>query len=265
MEPALLGLLLLCAAVVLSVAAYSHRRMARHALSTEPTTVAELLALYSLVTNQVDAGLFAHRVGLQGTVECDEPLVSELSHTPCVAFRYRMERHWEEDYEERDAEGHLRRGVRSGSDKVAANERHTPFWLRDATGRLRVLPDGARIEMEKTTERFEPHGSIQIPHPWPIKDGRHYPTTRRTIGYQLREEIVPIGRTIYVLGVATDYGGSLTISKDAESSNPFLISFKSREAIIQTAQSSMLMARTASIACASLGTFLLLLRIFYRR
>ena len=267
MDTALLGLLLMGAAVALLVFGQVNRRVARHALGTGLSTVGDLMTLYAMVSDQVGLGLFTHRVGLQGTLECDQPLHSDLTHSPCAAFRYRVDRLWEEEYEERDAKGNRTRRTRSGSDLVAENERRAPFWLRDATGRLLVVPDGARVDMEKIADRFEP-GDRQAAAPWwpvlPIPGGNHR-GTRRTVGYRLREEVLPIGSTIYVLGTAADRTGTLAMGRGPEQEGMFLVSLKTREEVVHAARQTMILAHYAALACAPLGLLLLIFSLLYRR
>ncbi|HWE60556.1 MAG TPA: E3 ubiquitin ligase family protein, partial [Chloroflexota bacterium] len=266
MDLPVLGLLLIVAAVVLYGVARANRRVALSVLGTEISSVEELLALYALVADQVGTGLFAQRVGLQGTLECDEPLQSELGNTPCAAFRYRVERRWEEEYEERDANGHRVRRTRSGRDAVAGNERRVPFWVHDATGRLPVIPDGARLEMERTVDRFEPgnRGGVVRFRGFELRlNGAG--GARRTLGYHFHEEVLPLGRPIYVLGNATDRAGSLAVGPHHELGEPFLVSLRTREQVVHAARQITDLARYAAYVCAPLGMLLLIIGILVHR
>jgi hypothetical protein len=261
MELTVAGLLVLGAAVVLFAIARANRRLARLVLGTTVSTIDEITVLHASVIEQVDAGLFSHPVALQGVLHCDEPLHADLTHEPCVAFRYRVERQWEEVYEDRDSQGGRVLRSRGGRELVALNDRRVPFRLRDGTGEVLVLPDGATLEMEQTAERFEPHELHDIPH------RRHLPQVggRRTLGYHFREESLPVGRTAYVLGQATDRDGGLTIGVLPGSTEPFLVSLRTREQILRDARRTMALAHYAAIACGPLGVILLLLGIVQRR
>jgi hypothetical protein len=156
------------------------------------------------------------------------------------------------------------RRTRSGSDLIAQNERRVPFWVQDATGRLLVIPAGARVELEQTVDRFEAGhaGGVERFWPWQPSPGSGQ---RRTLGHRLREEVLPLGRTVYILGTATDRTGSLVIGALPESHEPFLVSLHTREQLLQTAQQTMVLARAAAVVCAPLGVLLLLIGILSRR
>jgi hypothetical protein len=95
------GVLLIVAAVILYFVSRWHDRLALAARATELSSVSDLMTLHQLVVDEVGAGLFNQRVSLQGQTECEYPLQSELAGATCVAYRYRVERCWEEAYEER--------------------------------------------------------------------------------------------------------------------------------------------------------------------
>ncbi len=269
MDPIVPGLVLLAVAAVLCYLIQVNRQLERAAVGSGIMTVDELSNLHQRVVAEVGGELFAQRVGLEGTLECDTPLTAELSNTPCAAFRYRVERRWQEEYEERDERGKRIPRVRTGSDRVAGNERRVPFRLRDATGHIPIEPEGARLDMERVVDRFEPgnpgrlvrFGGFQIEI-----GGLAGGARRRTIGYHFQEEILPLGRTVYVLGLAGDRGGTLHVGRvPAESREPFLVTLRSREQIVSTARKTMAYARYAAIACAPLGIILLIAGLLYRR
>jgi hypothetical protein len=269
MDPIVPGVVLLAVAAVLYYLIRVNRELERAAVGSGITTVAELSHLRQKVHDEVGGGLFAQRVGLEGTLECDQPLTSELSNSTCAAFRYRVTRQWEEEYEERDEHGKRVRRVRSGTDQVAGNERRVPFLLRDQTGSIPIEPEGARLDMERVVDRFEPgnpghlvrFGGIQIDI-----GGLAGSPKRRTIGYRFSEEILPLGRTVYVLGLASDRGGALHVGRvPLESREPFLVSLRSREQIVSNARKTVAYARYAAFACAPIGLLLLIIGLLAHR
>ncbi|MGH2343602.1 MAG: GIDE domain-containing protein, partial [Chloroflexota bacterium] len=212
--------------------------------------------------------LFAQRVALTGVLECEQPLSAPLSGTPCAAFRYRVARRWEEEYETRDEEGKLCRRVRAGSDVVANNERRTRFRLFDGTGRLLVDPEGARLEMEKIVDRFQP-GELERAHRFgalTIDLGPGHARPRRlTLGYHTLEEIVPLGREVYVLGMATDRDGVLSVTRSPEPGEPFLVSLHTRPQVVAKARATITRSLAGAAACGPLGIALVLIGLLYRR
>jgi hypothetical protein len=262
------GLLLIAAAAVLYQVVITNRRVAQIAYGTEVSSVSDLVQLYSLVEGQVGAGLFVHRVGLQGTLVCDQPLTSDLSGTSCAAFRSRVERRWEEDYEDRDSHDKPVRRTRAGSEQVAGNERRASFWVVDASGRVLVVPDGARIDMETTVDRFEPGSTGAIDRFLPFQlelYGLAHRDRRRTLGYHFREEILPLDRAIYVLGMATDRTGALAVGHFPGANEPFIVSLKSREQVVHAARRAKVFAQYAAFICAALGIALLIAGILQHR
>jgi len=268
MDLAFAGLLLLAATVALYGLARSNRHLARSATATELMTVAELNTLHQLVSGEVGVGLFAHRAAVQGTLECEQPLISDLGQTRCAAFRYRVEHRWHEDYQDTDSHDKPVRRTRTGSDVVASNERRVPFRVRDSTGSIEVVPDGARLEMETTVERFEPgphDGIVRFrSFEWRshgLLPGGH----RRTLGYHFHEEALPLGRTVFVLGLATDRHGSLTVGGLPDAEGVFVVSLKARDQLVHAARQAEQLARWAAAACAVLGVLLLIAAIIVQR
>jgi hypothetical protein len=262
------GLVLLAIAVMLLHTAYQQTRLARQAAATPQTPIAELQALHERVAAQIGSDLFAQRVALTGVLECAEPLSAPLSGTPCAAFRYRVTRRWEEEYETRDDKGKLCRRVRSGSDIVSKNERRTRFQLVDGTGRLQVDPEGARLEMEKMVDRFEPGELERAPRfgALIIDLGHgHVRPHRLTLGYHSLEEIVPLGREVYVLGMATDRDGVLSVVRSPEPDEPFLVSLHSRRQVVAKARSDITRSMVGAAVCAPIGIALMVLGLLSRR
>src|ERR1700674_4605964 len=126
MDPLVPGIVLLAAAAALCYLIWVNRQLERTAVASGITTTDELTNLYQRVAGEVGSGLFAQRVGLEGSLECDDALQSDLSNTPCAAFKYRVERRCQEEYQDRDEHGKPVRRVRTGSERVAGNERRVP-------------------------------------------------------------------------------------------------------------------------------------------
>ncbi|HEY8283851.1 MAG TPA: GIDE domain-containing protein [Chloroflexota bacterium] len=267
-ELLLTGFALVALAIVLARSAYYQTRVARQTAATPLSPVAEVRALHEKVAAQIGSDLFAQRVALAGMLECDEPLSAPLSQMPCVAFRYRVTRRWEEEYEERDDAGKLCRRVRSGSEIVASNERRVRFRLRDGTGELTVDPEGARLEMEKVIDHFEPGESEGTPRfgalilNLRLAGGR---PRRVTLGYHSHEEIVPLGREVYVLGMATDRDGMLSVARSPEPEEPFLVSLHARAQVVARARVAITRSLAGAAVCGPLGIALVLVGLFSRR
>ncbi len=241
-------------------------RLALAAGSTEASTIGDLRALYQRVSDVVGTGVFSQQVGLRGTVECEQPLRSEIAGAACVAYRFRVQRRWEEDVDVRDPDGKVRRQTRSGSDTVAGNERRVPFRLNDGSDRIPVAPEGARIDMEKVVDRFEPGdaaghlhaGRFQLMLPGAV------PGRRRTLGYHYREDVLAVDRVVYVLGSASDGNGSLGMAASRDPNAPFLITLKSREDLVRSARQIATYSLYGACVCGPLGLVLALVGLLHR-
>jgi len=229
------GVLLLSALGLLLGARGQQTRLAQMA-SVETSSSAAIEALASSVAGEIGSGSFNETVEVKGVIECENPLIAELSETPCVYYSMRVTREYEESYWETDQKGNRSQRTRRGSERVASNSRSTPFYVRDAAGRIRVEPEGAKLFDEKVLSRFESGGA-------PGRIGSFDLSGllagaiggRRTLGYRFEESALPIERKVYVLGEAADSEGRLRIQKPAAKGTAFVISLKSEEQLAQRA------------------------------
>lgn len=220
-------------------------------------TVSELKQMAKEVAGELGRGSYNEMVGLRGTAECDNPLKSELSGTPCLYYRMSVTQEYEEEYEEWDEQRKARvRRTRRGSRNLASNTRSCPFMLRDDTGAIEVMPDGADIDAERVLSSFEPEQRLLQPGGMMLSFGSfsfamggmgHHGMGMgygglgsRTLGYRLEEYALPVGRSVYVMGEVSDAEGRLAIQKPSHRSNKFVISTKSKEALVQATQNKAL-------------------------
>ena len=260
MELLLVGVALLVSAGPLFWFSLRQERLASGILGAGINSVAELQEIYTRVHAEMGRGVFAQRVAIQGLLECEQPLTSEIGALPCAAFRYAVTRRWEETVRERDEQGRLRSHTRTGSERVASNERRVSFWVRDEGGRLLVHPEGASVEMETMVDRFEPADGRASP----LRFGRveldfgrggH----RRTVGYHINESILPIGRAVYVLGTASDHTGTLSICPMPGAGERFMISLRTREQLLHAARQNSTILWYAAAGCVPVGAVLIVL------
>ncbi len=198
-------------------------------------TAQSLREALTQMTQDLGPGSFAETCELSGTAQCAQPLRAEISGAACVYYSMRVERQYEETVRENNQERTQR-----GSETVAHNVQHTDFLLRDATGAVAVLAEGAELDGLRTLERFEPaaggsgHGlsltvgsfSITLPA---VQAGR------RTLGHKIVEQHVPVGAHLYVMAEAADRDGELVLRQPKE--GPFLVSMRSKEQLVAGARS----------------------------
>ena len=94
-------------------------------------------------------GVFIGLTELKGTAESDLPLTSFLAAVKCVWYEWHVQEQWSRMVTEtyRDAQGHTQVRTRreSGWTTVANGGESAPFYLKDDTGILQIVPDGATI------------------------------------------------------------------------------------------------------------------------
>jgi len=101
-------------------------------------------------------GVFIGLVELNGTAECEQPLLSHLAEVACVHYTFDVQELWSRvvAYTEEDANGNTveRTRTETGWITVASDAQSTPFYLQDDTGVILIQPAGARIEAESVLD-----------------------------------------------------------------------------------------------------------------
>jgi hypothetical protein len=88
-------------------------------------------------------------VKLEGTAETEAPVVSTLTQTRCVYYKWRIDEKWiryvKETYEE-DGRQKTRMVKKEGSDTVASGSDRNLFYLKDEYGVIQIRPNWAKFE-----------------------------------------------------------------------------------------------------------------------
>lgn len=245
---------------------YFNQKKRLEAISGVETSTAALLhEICQGVASEIGKGSFEQMAEVKGTIQCDQPLESEIEKQPCAYYSMTVTRKWEEEYYEKDKEtGETVKKTRQGSDIVSSNTRSVPFKVKDDTGTLLVDPNDARIEGEQIVDRFEPQegsasgGTISFGSFSFSFGEQESDEGRRTLGYHFSETILPLNRKAYVLGSASDLSGELMIQKPREKGQ-FLISLKSEEELMASSKSGMQWSLYGAIACFVIGVILIIL------
>jgi hypothetical protein len=106
-------------------------------------------------------GVFIGLTELKGTAESDTPLTSFLAEARCVYYSWQVEEQWMRvvTTTTTDAKGHTRTTTHTetGWTRVAHGGESIPFYLKDDTGVIRIVPEGAEIKgittLNKTCSR----------------------------------------------------------------------------------------------------------------
>jgi hypothetical protein len=253
----IIGAVLVLAGVGMFLGSRGQERKLAQIKGVETSTAAELADLSASVAKEIGAGSFNQIAEVKGTIECSNPLTSELSQTKCVYYRMSVTREYEETYWETDDKGNRTQRTRRGSESVAGNTRSVPFLVRDASGAVSVEPEGASFVDEKVFSQFEQSGErgpARMFGRFSFDPGSFGQTSgRRTLGYKLEESAIPLGRAIYVLGEAVDSDGRLRIRTPDKKGAAFIVSLKNEEQLVQGAKSAAKGLKVAAIIAAVLG------------
>lgn len=259
------ALILLVAGGVLWFVRGQQDHRCRHLKLAHTPPIGELKSLAAAVAQEIGGGDWRDYVLLWGTVTTDAPLTSPMKGIPCVHYVNTVTREYEETVREQDDKGNWTTRTQRGSEIVSQERQSIPFDLVDqASDRVQVNPDGADLETVEVLDDFRPgtasttqlsFGNFSLS----LGDGFGM-DNRRTLGYRYRETIVPVGRPVTVLGMASDRTGVLSIEK-LSSNQPFLISPKSKEALIKSATQNARFALWGMVACLGLGAVLLIMGV----
>jgi len=225
--------------------------------ATPQIPVKQLLEDSAAVAAQVGAGAFRQAVKIHGVLSCDAPLISELTQTPCVAYRFTVSREYEETTSSTDDKGNITTSRVRKSEVVASNDRTVPFWLDDGTGRILVQPEKAKIDLDKTHSSFEisPQAAFGHFHLVPHRAGGD------TLGYRYEESCLAIGREISVFAEATDLGGALELSHPETKGNLHVISLRSLQDVAKGVKTAANVLFGTSIGTAILAAGVLLIGV----
>jgi hypothetical protein len=142
-------------------------------------------------------GVFIGLAELKGTAESDKPLTSYLAGMPCVLYTWKIEEHWSRTVTSIGAKGVPTTRHESGRTVVAKDQQKAPFYLKDDTGVIRIIPDGAEIQdkqiFNKTCRFSDPLYFAK----GPLKEIADSDHERR-----FTETAIPLHANLYIMGQA---------------------------------------------------------------
>ncbi|MBN2053425.1 E3 ubiquitin ligase family protein [bacterium] len=261
----MVGTLLMLGAAGLLYGYQSRKRGVATLLATETVQVEFLESLAASMREDMGEGSLYYKTEISGVVECDEPLVSDLAGTECVYYSMSIHRKYEETFYETDQQGNRRRRVRSGSEQVAGNERSVRFRVNDGTGVLFVEPGGAEFVAETVLSAFQPAegGSdreLRIGDRMIRLAQAVLGNDRRTLGYQLEESVIAVGRQVFLLGEVVDDHGTLCM-KTPHDDGRFLISTKQEAQLLREGRTQMKWMKFGAMTAVVLGLLLIIINL----
>lgn len=146
-------------------------------------------------------GVFIGLAELKGTAESEMPLTSYLAGTRCVQYTWQIDEHWSrtvhETYTDSEGHTHTRTRTESGWTKVAGDSQSIPFYLKDDTGVIRVVPEGATINSIRVfNETLSPNSDLYY------GKGPAHAVSDSTHQRRFHETALPLHTMLYVMGQA---------------------------------------------------------------
>lgn len=263
----LFGLILLGVAIACFLGYRNAKAKLGEILLTQTSSIQEVSERAEAVAEALGSGYSSDYTEIKGKMESPELLSSALARRDCVYYRASVTREWEEEEWYKDDEGKQQKRIHKGSDTLFSETRHVPFYVNDGTGRLKVDPSDADIELESALSRFEPeHGLRFSGSQLRLGDITVHMSSglpalsrgRRTLGYRFEEAIFPPTGTLYLLGTVQDHGGTLTLVKPKEKGQRYIISHKSEEELVSQQDQHSKLFFWGSVAAAVSGLLLTL-------
>jgi hypothetical protein len=257
---AIAGILFLVAGAVLGWVQRRQQHRSTQIKLARSAQAADLATLAAAVAGEIGGGAWRDYVWLWGTAQAETPLASEFKQVPCVAYTSTVLREYEETVREKDSDGRVTTRTQRGTETVSEHRQRIPFDLVDASGPVRVDPEGATLDCVEVLNEFRPGtpvgGMLSFgPFSLALGDGGGS-GQRRTLGYRYKETVLPVDRPLLVVGTASDRHGSVAIEKPTEEDQPFIITPKSHEAIAKSVSQSAQQAFWGMAGCLGLGTIL---------
>ena len=176
-------------------------------------------------------GVFIGLVELKGTAESEEPITSYLAGVQCIDYAWQVDEHWSrtvhETYTDSKGHTHTRTRTESGWKQVAGGRKSIPFYLKDDTGIIRVVPDGADITgISVFNETCSPGNPLYY------SKGPSGSVANSTHRRRFTETAVPLHTNLYIMGQAREQQDVVAPEIAADKQSPmFVISTKTEKQI----------------------------------
>jgi hypothetical protein len=214
--------------------------------ATKTSKIAELVPAYEALRAELggDSSEMAQTVELKGTVECDAPLTGELSAQSAAIVHTRLTRQVEVLRRTQDKQGRTQERWVKQTEELHSNRDESPFFLNDGTGRMRIRPAGAELDLKQVVNRFEQPGAVEQSTStlslgsFSFQFSSNVDSGKRVLGYRFQESILAIGAKLYVLGELSDTGEGLAVRDPGRDDRPFIVSTQDEEALTKSNKSS---------------------------
>jgi hypothetical protein len=175
-------------------------------------------------------GVFIGLTEVKGTAESESPLTSYLAGVQCVQYAWQIDEHWSRIVTEThtDSKGHTQTRTRteSGWSNVGKDARSAPFYVKDDTGVLRIVPEGATIEAKEVFAQTCGRNDPLYYGKGPEKQVANSDHRRR-----FRETAIPLHTMLYVVGQARERQDVVAAEIARDKNSMFLISMKTEKQV----------------------------------
>ncbi|WP_026998764.1 E3 ubiquitin ligase family protein [Eisenibacter elegans] len=224
----------------------------------ETSKIADVVDNYNSIKDSVGEGHFSDVVELKGVGKANNPVRAEHTGQEVLYYKAEIIREYEVTVESRDNEGNVTRKKERRSDTMSTNSQYAQdAYVEDGSGQvIRLDLEGAELHPRQTLNEFR----NEAPSVGGVLGSAI--SGSRTLGYRYREEVIPIGANLYVLGEASDRRGGLAIVKPADKKVNYIVSTKSEEEIVKSAEGSAQWQLIGAIASAVIGVGVIIAGFF---
>lgn len=237
-------------------------RKVRVMTATKTSRISDLLPEFEAVRAELggETSEMRRTVELKGTIACDAPIVGELSQQQAAMVKTEVSREVEVLRRTTDDQGRTHERWVQQTEQIHSTRLEAPFDLDDGSGRVRIRPDGASLELTKVVDRFEQPGAVEQSRAsvtfgsFSLQLSGVLGAQKRVIGYRFEESILPLGAELYVLGELSDTGDGLAVRDSDRSDRPFIVSTKGEEALVRSGKSTTVWGKRIGIGGLAIGT-----------
>ena len=224
-------------------------------------TISELNDMFS----QMDAnGLgndYREYVELKGTVVSNNLVETPFSNRQVAYCESRLSQVIETREQYRDSNGNMQTRIRKQENTISNEKSSQDISLIDNSSNepvvLEINASGCKLDIPKTFDRFEPKGNLGRYRYFNSFAWNRYGA--ETLGFKMTEETIETNQNLYVIGEAFRVGNTLHIGKPQDGKNPFIITTKSEEDLVNSANQNAKFALIGGIIAIVIGILMFIM------
>jgi len=217
---------------------------------------------YNSIAAELGKGAFSQMVKLSAIAKTNSPLKGEFSKEDCVYYTATVTHKYKTLETRKDSEGKTKQVWVDHSETVGSTTRGDQFQLNDKTGEVTINIQGAEVTPHQAVDNFVAannnsgfsfsFGSISF------RNDHNY----KTVGYNQSEDNIRVGTSLFIIGELNDRNGELMITQPADDDQPFIVSVKTEESMIEGLEGKAKMTFYGGIAVAVIGVGLAIASFF---